>query len=702
MIGVMFGLGLAFPSLAVPGTYEVMAAYNRFAQATRAQMFVNEFVYTTEPENTMMADQLTWNNASDASEIRYWLSTTVENFKLISNALKYGNDSMHLPGHPEKHPDIYWLIFDYQCHLAGMYPNCFGLDALISVYVRDINDILAATTPVSIRSPTVERCADLMGTYMDQLQPGAVFKDDGELTITLRQAAAIYKLNTLDTIASIDAPLLALFILTFPVLVMSFLILRPLETRIREENIRMMKMLLMVPGEVIVTVPALVEYLETGKQENAQQKLKEILDEYMARNESIIKSSVDGIVVMNAAKQIELFSPAAQAIFGYTEEEVKGKNVSILMPESIAVHHDAYVESAVRAGELSEKTLNKSRELPALRKDGKQFPIFLTLNLLKINDKVLMSAFIRDISNQKEKEGALAKEKAKSEKLLQALLPSVIADQLREEGVNPSSEQLLHAEGYKEVSVLFADLVGFTKMSAGISPTELVFTLNKLFSMFDMLCDKYSLEKIKTIGDCYMVAGGCPERSLDHPQRMLEFAIEMLEKLHSFNAEYGRQLKLRIGINVGPVVAGVLGLKKITYDLWGDAVNVASRMESSGVENRIQVSHAAFELLSHDYLFEERGKMEIKGKGLMLTYLYKDRKLSKTASGKVFRRALLTPPPGVDLLRRGSEDTVAQPAQPEAASSSVSMVAQPSVDDDINSFFDAEIRQKPSVDGSTE
>eukprot|EP01116_Phalansterium_solitarium_P002831 TRINITY_DN1311_c0_g1_i4.p1 TRINITY_DN1311_c0_g1~~TRINITY_DN1311_c0_g1_i4.p1 ORF type:complete len:1721 (+),score=538.54 TRINITY_DN1311_c0_g1_i4:169-5331(+) len=707
----MFALGLAFPSLTVPATYEVMWSYNRFANSARCQLFSNELALLSPPESDMINDLLTFSNRS---QVEAWLRSAVDEFKLETYGLKYGNESMGLPGDLAANKANYELVFNQKCHLPELGDNCFGLDAMSAVFVRELGNILSSPSTVSVRTPAVEKIKYMLGSYMYELLEGAVYQGDGEMTIMLRKSATLYKQRTLDVIESVDVPLLALFIVAFPVLLVSFLVLSPLENKIRQENIRTMKMLLMVPGDVINNVPALAEYLDTGKQENAQQKLKAALDEYVARNESILSSSVDGIVVVSAAKQIEMFSPAAQAIFGFTEDDVKGKSVNVMLPPGVATQHDSYMDEAIRNGRLSSRTYNRHREMVARRKDGSEFPILLSLNLLKINEKVLLSAFIRDISNQKEKDAALRREKEKSEKLLQALLPEVIADQLREEGVNPSSEQLLHAEGYKEVSVLFADLVGFTKMSAGISPSELVFTLNKLFSMFDMLCDKHNLEKIKTIGDCYMVAGGCPERSVDHPQRMLEFAIEMLERLREFNQEFDRQLKLRIGINVGPVVAGVLGLKKITYDLWGDAVNVASRMESSGVENRIQVSHAAFEALKHDYIFEERGKMEIKGKGLMLTYLYKDRKLSKTASGTVVRRAALTPPPGAAGSRRNSmapdpNSVAPEPNDEEPATAEVVDESQkghtPRTSDsaEIREWLSgsAEIRQKPTVSFSS-
>eukprot|EP01116_Phalansterium_solitarium_P003720 TRINITY_DN14545_c0_g1_i1.p2 TRINITY_DN14545_c0_g1~~TRINITY_DN14545_c0_g1_i1.p2 ORF type:complete len:231 (-),score=61.56 TRINITY_DN14545_c0_g1_i1:16-708(-) len=169
--------------------------------------------------------------------------------------------------------------------------------------------------------------------------------------------------------------------------------------------------------------------------------------------------------------------------------------------------------------------------------------------------------------------------------------------------------------------------------------------LNKLFSAWDELCERYDIEKIKTIGDCYMCVTGAPRRCLDHAEKMMEFAVEMLRYIEEFNKDSAVPISIRIGINSGPVIAGVLGNKKMCYDLWGDAVNVASRMESTGVPGRIQVSDATHALLTHsDWLFEERGRVEVKGKGQMLTYLFKDRKVFRTASGRMHVRAAITPP----------------------------------------------------------
>ena len=209
---------------------------------------------------------------------------------------------------------------------------------------------------------------------------------------------------------------------------------------------------------------------------------------------------------------------------------------------------------------------------------------------------------------------SLAAEHEKSERLLLSILPETIATQLK---AGPKSI----ADGFAEVTILFADIVDFTPFSAKLKPDELVSFLNEVFSAFDALTHRYGLEKIKTIGDAYLVVGGLPVARADHAEAVAEMALAMGPALQSVCEARGLPLRLRIGINTGPVVAGVIGTKKFIYDLWGDAVNVASRMESHGVAGGIHVSDSTYRQLKDKYRFEERGPLQIKGCGTMSTFL---------------------------------------------------------------------------------
>lgn len=207
----------------------------------------------------------------------------------------------------------------------------------------------------------------------------------------------------------------------------------------------------------------------------------------------------------------------------------------------------------------------------------------------------------------------LEAERAKSEKLLLHILPSKIAARLK------TGEDLI-ADKFLDVTVLFADLVGFTPLSTRLQPRQLVDLLNRIFSSFDELALQLGLEKIKTIGDCYMAAAGLPEARPDHAKLAADMALGMVKTLAAINATAGEKLQLRIGLHSGPVVAGVIGTHKFVYDVWGDAVNTASRMESHGQADMIHVSPMTFRLLRNDYQFAPRGPVEIKGKGMMETY----------------------------------------------------------------------------------
>jgi class 3 adenylate cyclase len=208
---------------------------------------------------------------------------------------------------------------------------------------------------------------------------------------------------------------------------------------------------------------------------------------------------------------------------------------------------------------------------------------------------------------------ALALEQAKSERLLLNVLPAPIAARLKQtEGVI--------ADAFADATVLFADLVDFTRRSERSSPQQVVQVLDDLFSVFDQLAQRQGLEKIKTIGDAYMVAGGLPEPRPDHAEAVAEMALAMREEVASRSDPSGQPLAVRIGIDTGPVVAGVIGRNKFIYDLWGDTVNTASRMESNGVAGCIQVTARTYQRLRDSYRFERRGPIQVKGKGQLVTY----------------------------------------------------------------------------------
>ena len=203
-------------------------------------------------------------------------------------------------------------------------------------------------------------------------------------------------------------------------------------------------------------------------------------------------------------------------------------------------------------------------------------------------------------------------ENERSESLLLNVLPKEIAQRLKGKEDNIVDE-------FDEATVLFCDICGFTPLSSNMPPKELVQLLNMMFSEFDKISEKYGIEKIKTMGDCYMSVAGIPIKTIDHAETMAKVAIEMKSFVQSMDYD----LNVRIGIHSGPVVAGVIGVKKFIYDLWGDTVNIAARMESHSINGQIQVSKKTYEIIKGKFTFEDRGFIEIKGKGKMQTYFLK-------------------------------------------------------------------------------
>jgi class 3 adenylate cyclase len=207
----------------------------------------------------------------------------------------------------------------------------------------------------------------------------------------------------------------------------------------------------------------------------------------------------------------------------------------------------------------------------------------------------------------------LQAEQAKSENLLLNILPRPIAERMKKGEVNI-------ADHHPDVTVLVADLVGFTTLAAHIGPDQVVYLLNEIFSGFDLLAEKHGLEKIKTIGDAYMAAGGLPLPRSDHAEAIAELALDLMAEIEKFNRAYNTAIHLRIGISTGSVVAGVIGRRRFAYDLWGDTVNLACRLESLGQAGSIQVSDPTYERLKDKYRFDGSRSLDIKGRGAELVH----------------------------------------------------------------------------------
>ncbi|NEP13352.1 MAG: urea ABC transporter substrate-binding protein [Symploca sp. SIO2C1] len=343
---------------------------------------------------------------------------------------------------------------------------------------------------------------------------------------------------------------------------------------------------------------------------------EEVIRQAEEKYRSIFENAICGIFQTTTDGRYLSVNSALARMYGYSSPEE-------MMQSLTNIQQQLYVNPN-RRNELI-ATLEKNGavfnfEYQVYRKDGSI--IWSCGNTRAVRDVdgniLYYEGTVEDITKRKQAEEALRVEQEKSEGLLLNILPKMIAEQLKQ-------DQSAIAEQFEEATILFADIVGFTPLSSRMPPTELVELLNQIFSRFDRLTQKYGLEKIKTIGDAYMAVGGLPMPTPDHPEAIAEMALEMQREITYVSSNNSQPFRLRIGINTGPVVAGVIGVTKFIYDLWGDAVNVASRMESQGKPGGIQVSAATYERLKDKYLFQRRGEIEVKGKGKMITYWLIDR-----------------------------------------------------------------------------
>ena len=360
-------------------------------------------------------------------------------------------------------------------------------------------------------------------------------------------------------------------------------------------------------------------------QDTNEQLLREISERERIENalraseaelRALFAAMTDVITVFDAeGRYRKIISTNSEVLYSPTPDHL-GKTVFEVFPEPQASLFFDQIQLVLNSGETQSLEYSlplnqlESGELSLYSNNSQQVWFAASISPLPNNCVIWVA---RNMTERKRMIDALRVEQEKSERLLLNILPKSIAEKLKQD------HQSI-AERFDGATIMFADLVDFTGFSSRISPSELVDILNDIFSTFDELALKHKLEKIKTIGDSYMVVGGLPTPMETHAEAIAEMALDMQQAITQFTQDDGKPFRLRIGINTGPVVAGVIGMRKFTYDLWGDAVNVAARMESQGQASLIQVTEATKVRLEHRYNFELRGRINIKGKGPMTTY----------------------------------------------------------------------------------
>ncbi|HEX8823391.1 MAG TPA: adenylate/guanylate cyclase domain-containing protein [Archangium sp.] len=333
--------------------------------------------------------------------------------------------------------------------------------------------------------------------------------------------------------------------------------------------------------------------------------------------ESVVRNSPVAIITINLKFNVVSWNPEAERLFGYTAREAMGRNLLRLVAGEGMLREEAErtAQEALQRGRVHSVTRR-------LRKDGTPLDVeLLALPVTLEGEQVGFIAIYHDITElQRLHEQELShlhtiqRERERADQLLLNILPRPVAERLKQ-------GQRIIVENFPDVTVLFADLVDFTRFAAQHTPPDVLQVLNMVFSMFDQLADEFGVEKVKTIGDAYMAVGGLSLPRSDHSEAVANLALAMRTEILKLGEQLQIPLHLRIGIHAGPVIAGVIGDKKFAYDLWGDTVNTASRMESHGVVDGIHLSETVYRRLGGQYRFQDQGVTHVKGKGPMRTYL---------------------------------------------------------------------------------
>eukprot|EP00762_Andalucia_godoyi_P005033 ANDGO_01376.mRNA.1 Adenylate cyclase len=460
--------------------------------------------------------------------------------------------------------------------------------------------------------------ANRIGNGEAGLTSSVVQISDTLLPTTMSRARSLW-LNKYDTTAEVvRIANLLLFMVFWPIFVLStLLVVRSALDALYAENERLRRMLLLLPTDVIDSNAGIRDYILSGDRVNAK-KISQALKESEERTRSMLEASVDGVVEFDDSGVLSVVNKAAAKMFQYTAEDVLGKDVRMMFEDIDGKKIDDYITEVVKISNTrrdNSAAQGRVFDLTGHRKDSSSFPVRLSVSWGAVGERRMFAGFLRDLSIEKKHEELLIKEKKRSEQLLTNIMPKHVADRLlRGETI---------ADQFEDVSIVFLDICNFTPFSQTKKPIELVSILNKIFTRFDDLCAKHKLQKIKTIGDALFAIAGLTEDHA-HPEHACAFALDALACIAAFNRETGTELNIRVGVHTGSVVAGVLGTRTLAYDCWSNNVNIASRMESSSLPGKAQISRQTYERVHDQFVCAERGEIAVKGVGKMVTYFVQD------------------------------------------------------------------------------
>jgi class 3 adenylate cyclase/PAS domain-containing protein len=606
------GLALAL------GAIVLSANYAFFAQAAEINYAGGRYAYVVRL--THLCSELIRNDVIyyTRSQLRERIQKGIAEIIELHDAVKYGSSKFKTPGsvghlHAQDN-----LLFRPRCAQTAEL-RCMSLDAMFSSFVDRVREFITLADH-------------------DLFYGSAAFKyisEVGEIHLhyLLDESQRLYAEETAPIIDGSRKALGYVFGVSFPIIILLYVVLlHPVLNRVDKEVRRTRRMLAMVPLDVIGDVPAIEDFIRShGRNDTTQEALENAVKESQQKTSSVLAASVDAVIEFDKELCITSVNPSAEKVLSCKATNVVGDTVDLFFPLLVTVQDAASVSlsaasdmkpaSDLKANMtmlMSKKTEGGDGmvwETVIVRSDGQIFPAQVSLCIGRMQGDVYFAAFIRDLSVMKKQEQLLRTEREKSENLLSTILPKSIADRLK-------ANDGPIVDTYDSVSVVFTDMVKFTETAAKMSPQAVIGLLSNLFSEMDNIAAKHGIEKIKALGDGYMGASGLFSRFNDHAIACVNWGHEVFAFLRKYNEQHATNIQFRIGIATGPVTAGVIGTSRLQFDIFGDTVNVASRMESHSIPGRIQVNRETYERIYDKVPCEER-TITVKGKGEMTVFMVK-------------------------------------------------------------------------------